>query len=200
MNKMKTKILLQIISLLFISKLNAQFNKQWLLSGGGQVSYYEQITKITSASGVINKFKGFQTSIGIRAEVGYFLAKNTSLSYQFTYLYYDDNRINGFNNFKLYRHGISIVKYLPLNNDLYLQIGAMPFIGKRVYKEPSTPMPDMNETVHGCIFEGGVTFLIQKNSLLGINLFKILDNNAETSYFNDKAGVSISYRYIFSKK
>lgn len=179
---------------------SAQFNKQWLVSGGGQVSYYEQITTIKFSDGNISSYKGYQTNIGLSNELGYFIAKNLSLSYQFTYLFYDDNRVNGINSYKFYRSGISLSKYIAISNDLFLNFGATPFYTKRIYKEPNTPLTQVEEALHGCIFDGGVSFLIKKNSILSLNLYKQLDNLPEDAFYNNKSGVFLKFMYIFQKK
>lgn len=196
---MKKIFLLILFFACLYFKSNAQFNKQWLVSGGLQASYYEQITTIKSANGRVTQTNGYQTNFGLSTELGFFIAKNVSLSYQFTYLLYDDNNIKSNHNiYTFYRNGIAINKLFPLNKDLFLNAGVMPFYTKRSFKE--SVLPNIEEVIHGCIFDAGVSFLIEKNSILSINMFKQLDNLPEVTFYNNKSGIYIKYRYIFQDK
>jgi len=196
---MKTKIVFLSLLVSNCFYLNAQFNKQFIVSGGLQASYYEQTTTTKYTNGRVISDKGYQTNLGLSTELGFFVAKNVSLSYQFTYLLYDDNKINSNHNiYKFYRNGIAINKLFPLNKDLFLNIGAMPFYTRRTFKE--SVLSPIEEVIHGCIFDAGVSFLIEKNSILSINLFKQLDNLPEDAFYNNKSGIYIKYRYVFQHK
>ncbi|MCF8430155.1 MAG: transporter [Bacteroidia bacterium] len=194
---MNLKVIYSILFLCYSLFAKAQFNKQWLVSGGFQFSYYEQSTTTLYTNGRIISNKGYQTNIGLSAELGYFVLKNISLSYQFTYLLYDDNNSNH-NIYKFYRNGISLNKLFPLNQDLFLNVGATPFYTKRSFKE--SVLSPIDDVLHGCIFDAGVSFLIDKNSVLSMNLYKQLDNQPEDVFNNNKSGMYIKYRYIFKNK
>jgi hypothetical protein len=192
---MNTKILLQIIGMLFINKINAQFNKQWLLSGGGQVSIYNQSLDYKSPGVGGYNVKGNQTNIGLNIEGGYFIFKNISASYKFTYLLWDDNLGNKWKT-KAIRNEIIFNKLFPMKNGVFFNLGAAPFYQKYTMKEGN--LVEFESVNHGCVFYIGFMFDINNCGLLGINYFKSLDKS--TSIAPSKPGIEITYKYIFNKK
>jgi hypothetical protein len=192
---MKIKILFQIVSLLFVVKLNAQFNKQWLLSGGGQVSIYNQSLDYKSPGVGGYKVKGNQSTIGLTFEGGYVLFKNFLASYNLTYQLWEYN-LNPQAKFKVtsLRNGINFVKLFPIEQNFYFNIGVNPFIEKILSKQNLSK--DIESKNSGCVFLAGFSIGIEKNSLLSFSLYRTLD--AYPSYSGLKSGIQINYKYMFN--
>jgi len=191
---MKKIFLLILLLACLYFKSNAQFNKKWLVSGGGQVSVYNQklVYKASNGSYTTN---GNQTNIGFGIEAGRFILKNLSVSYKYTYLLWDDNTGNKWR-VNLNRNEILINKLFPIKNDLFFNLGISPFYQKATTKENNL---SAFETIsHGCVFYVGFNFQIDRASLVSVNYFRIIDNLPATIF--SKPGIELSYKYIFNEK
>lgn len=193
---MNLKVIYSLLFLCFSLFAKAQFNKQFIVSGGFQIATYNQTLKYSNSQGGSYTTHGNQTNIGLSAEVGYFILKNISASYQFTYQFLDDNLGN-----RLIRksivNGFCLNKLFVVNDIVYLNFAATPFYQKFTFKEDI--FNEIETINHGVIFTSGFNFLIQKNGLFGVNLFRTIDKFPDSSMPN-KSGLVISYKYIFNKK
>jgi hypothetical protein len=192
---MKKKILLQIIGLLFISKLNAQFNKQWLIGVGGQYDKYSFSAKnfITSSAGSKN-LNTKVTNIAFGLELGYYVAKNLSISYKGVYQNWDGNYVKT----SSLLNGIMVEKMIPIHEIILLNIGVNPFyesISENLVWYQSTNKKTDN---HGCIFTIGFSFVLDKNFVLGTHLFRKFNSYPDPATGSSSlSGISMSVKYIF---
>lgn len=192
---MNLKVIYSILFLCFSLFAKAQFNKQFIVSGGGQVSVYNETLVYKAANGATATRKGNQTNIGFSAETGYFIFKNLSASYKFTYLLWNDNTGAKFTT-KAIRNEIIINKLFTMKNNIYFNIGAAPFYQKISIKEST--LSEIENIDHGLVFYTGFIFGIDDVGLLGINYFKTFNNYPSTAFL--KPGIEVTYKYVFNKK
>jgi hypothetical protein len=83
-----------VVILLFTTKLNAQFNKQWLIGAGGQYDKYSFSFKNLSSNGSgSNNSNTKVTNMAFGIELGYYVTKNLSISYKGVYQDWDGNYV-----------------------------------------------------------------------------------------------------------
>lgn len=181
--------------LLFTIKLNAQFNKQWLLCAGGQYDKYSfSFKNLTSAGAGTNNLNTKVTNMAFGCELGYYVAKNLSFSYKGVYQNWDGNNVKTSSFF----NGIMVEKMIPIHEIIFLNIGVNPFF--ELISENSSLYQNENKKTdnHGCIFTSGFSFILDKNIVLGTHLFRKFNSYPDpTTGSSSLGGFSVSVKYIF---
>jgi hypothetical protein len=184
-----------VVILLFTTKLNAQFNKQWLIGAGGQYDKYSFSFKNLSSNGSGSSnlnTKVTNTAFGL--ELGYYVAKNLSISYKGVYQNWDGNYVKT----SSFLNGIMIENIIPIHEIIFLNIGVNPFY--ELISENSSLYQTENKKTdnQGCIFTTGFSFVLDKNFVLGTHLFRKFNSYADPATGNSSlGGFSLSVKYIF---
>jgi hypothetical protein len=183
------------VILLFTIKLNAQFNKQWLLGAGGQYDKYSfSFKNLTSAGAGTNNLNTKVTNMAFGFELGYYVVENLSFSYKGVYQNWDGNNVKTSSFF----NGIMVEKIIPIHEIIFLNIGANPFY--ELISENSSLYQTENKKTdnHGCIITTGFSFILDKNIVLGTHLFRKFNSYADPATGNSSlGGFSVSVKYIF---
>lgn len=184
-----------VVILLFTSKLNAQFNKQWLIGAGGQYDKYSFSAKnfVTSSAGSKN-LNTKLTNIAFGLELGYYIAKNLSISYKGVYQNWDGNYVKT----SSFLNGIIVEKMIPIHEIIFLNFGVNPFYESITENLVWYQIEDKKTDNHGCIFTTGFSFVLDKNFVLGTHLFRKFNSYPDPATGNSSlGGFSVSVKYIF---
>lgn len=184
-----------VVILLFTTKLNAQFNKQWLIGTGGQYDKYSFSAKnfVTSSAGS-NNLTTTVTNIAFGLELGYYVSQNLSISYKGVYQNWDGNYVKT----SSFLNGIIVEKMIPIHELIFLNIGVNPFYESIKENSVWYQTEDKKTDNHGCIITTGFSFVLDKNFVLGTHLFRKFNSYADPATGNSSlGGFSVSVKYIF---
>lgn len=193
---MKIKLFYSILFLCFSLFVNAQFNKQWLLSGGFQFSNSNQnsTVTITNTNSTFSR-SGNYYNLGVNAELGYFVFKNVSVSYNLIYQIWNQGGfISGTYNIKSMKNCLFINYYLPVKESCYFNIGCAPFYEKSRIETATYELDKIN---HGLIGFTGFNFLVTNNDLIGLNIYRSFD--ALPQDLIPKSGLLVTYKHLINK-
>ncbi|MCX6185612.1 MAG: hypothetical protein NTU43_01270 [Bacteroidetes bacterium] len=191
---MRLKDNLFIILICVSITCKAQFKKQFLLGAGGQFDRYSITTKYTSPFGNSPSGQRTVTNYGFGLEMGYYIFKNLSCSYKLTYQNYNSN----LEYTTSVLNGLMIEKIFQLQDNIYFNIGAMPFYEK-IYEKKYYLLDVIETNNQGSIFTVGFSFVLDKNIILGTHIFRKFNAFTDENGYSSLAGFSISAKYIFKK-
>lgn len=193
---MKKITLLILFTVCWYLKSHSQFNKQWLVSGGFQFSNSNQKSTVTITNSNTSYVRnGNYYNFGLNAEIGYFVLKNVSVSYNLIYQIWNQGGfINGRSNVQSLRNCLFINYFIPLNENTFFNIGGAPFYEKSRIKTDTYELDNIN---HGMIMTTGFNFLITKNDLIGVNIYRAFDALPQDHL--PKSGLLLSYKHLLNK-
>lgn len=177
---------------------NAQFKKQFILGAGGQFDKYTITIKTNSPNA--RPFPGQRTiaNYGFGLEMGYYVFNNLSCSYKLVYQNYCSSIYNTSAYTTSFMNGLIIEKLFQLQDNIYFNIGAMPFYEK-IYQK-SDYLGEVIETNNqGSICTMGFSFVLDKNILLGAHVFRKFNSYTDDYGYSSPAGFIVSVKYIFKK-
>jgi hypothetical protein len=189
---MKKIFLLILLFACLYFKSNAQFNKQWLVSGGFQMSNYNTKTN-TTINNVKYSKNTSEYNFGLNAEIGYFIVKNVSISYNFIYQAWNDNGDKY--NISSVRNGLFLNYYVPIKNGVYFTLGGAPFIESITTK---TSTYNLDKSNKGALFTIGFNFSITPKDLIGTNIYRVFDDIPQD--VRPKSGILINYKHLIDLK
>lgn len=193
-NQMHFRIFLLLLFVGVSVASKAQFKKQFLLGAGGQFDKYTITTKFSPSNYHHGSGQRTITNYGFGLEVGYYVFNNLSCSYKFIYQNYESNT----DKTTSMMNGLMIEKLFQLQDNIYLNIGAMPFYEK-IY-EKKYYLTDVIETNNqGSICTMGFSFVLDKNIILGAHIFRKFNVYSDDNGYSSPAGFSVSVKYILKE-
>ncbi len=192
---MKKIFLLILLYACLNFKSNAQFNKQWLVSGGFQLDKYNFSSKNLPVSTGSGTSKYSVTNYAVGVEVGRYFYKNISLSYKLVYQNWDaipQKTISILN-------GIMVEKLIPIHENISLNVGLTPFY--EFISDKKNYNKEVSETYNwGSILSLGFSFIIDNNIVLGTHLFRKFNSFPDQiNGFSSLSGYCVTVKYVIKK-